>query len=177
MNTGKLYLDREGFEKLCNEIKELERKIKNLGSDIEARSEKDMTENAVFEDLKIQKMLLQFQLKERREELERVVILEKKKEDGIVNIGSIVKVDIVSNNIGETCDVKLVGSLNPKTEIMEVSINSPLGKAIFEKKVNDVVSYNVEGVDFRVRIIGIKEEKNLKNEPKKEKCFELKKEY
>ena len=60
---------------------------------------------------------------------------------------------------------------------MEVSINSPLGKAIFEKKVNDVVSYNVEGVDFRARIIGIKEEKNLKNEPKKEKCFELKKEY
>lgn len=38
-------------------------------------------------------------------------------------------------------------------EVFEISINSPLGKAVYQRKVGDNVSYTVNGKVFNVTII------------------------
>ena len=53
----------------------------------------------------------------------------------------------LGNKVGECRTVKLIGSLNPNMEnkIREITINSPLGKAVYGSKVGDCVEYCVNG--------------------------------
>lgn len=63
----------------------------------------------------------------------------------LVEIGDILKLEIITANRSLSQTVKLVGEeeVNVENDVKEVSINSPLGSAIYGKNVGDVVEYFV----------------------------------
>ena len=80
---------------------------------------------------------------------------------------------IFSPEDNETIEFKLVGAvkshISDNDDIYEISINSPLGKSVYHKKVGDKVSYKVENEIFNIEIISKTSEKELKNEIQKKK--------
>jgi len=86
------------------------------------------------------------------------VIVEKQYDENVVNIGDIVEIiDVTANaqreGIGEYKFKLVAGNGNFDTEIPEISINSPVGKAVYNKNVGDTVSYKVENFKFDVQIL------------------------
>ena len=62
---------------------------------------------------------------------------------------------IYSESNVEEMFLKLVGGeANFRGDVPEISINSPLGKSIYQKKVGDRTSYQVNGRIFNVLIKG-----------------------
>lgn len=76
-------------------------------------------------------------------------------DNGTINIGDVVRIleKMGETILGETI-LKLVKN-NPDfdAEILEVSINSPLGESIYNKKVGDTVSYTVKGKTYNPTIL------------------------
>lgn len=94
---------------------------------------------------KIDKMLL---------EQPKIKIIEKEQlNENIVNIGDTIKLEIIYNKDDiETEIIKLTGKYIPNSD-MEISLNSPLGKAIFKKKIGSVNKYKVNNDVIEVKII------------------------
>ena len=77
-------------------------------------------------------------------------------EDNKVNINDIIKIRIMYSvdDIEEEL-IKLTGKYIPNTEakIQEISLNSPLGKAIYMKDIGSFTSYVVGDKEIKVEII------------------------
>ena len=62
---------------------------------------------------------------------------------------------------------KLVGATSPKFDIdsiMEITLNSPLGNAVYGKKVGETASYSVDGGNILVLIKDITKENTITND-------------
>lgn len=97
--------------------------------------------------------------------LSRIKIIEKHNDPDMIDIDDVVTADLVYDEDDiETLTFKLVGILSstkPTTE--EVSVNSPLGAAVYRKKVGDQCNYEVNGLTINVLIrdrVNIVEEDN-----------------
>lgn len=152
-----LYLDKEGYEKYLEEIEKIkeELRIVNAGRknafDAGAGDGWDCPE---FEDIERQSARLTGELNHRYKELSKIVIVEKHNKEDQIDIGDIVVVNMIfSEDDSEEMTFKLVGmSGNLNAEITEVSINSPLGMSIYEKKVGDTCVYKVGNNEVSVFI-------------------------
>ena len=110
-----------------------------------------------------------------KQKIENIEIIENIGNEELVDIGDIVVVEtIFSEDDTETNTFKLVGT-NPdfSKEIPEISINSPLGVAIYHKKVGEKSSYKVQDNIFNVEIKSKQSE--LEEEQTQEKGPVLKK--
>lgn len=144
-------MDRVGYERLLKEID----KAKETLSEIQLERTRHMelsTSEAIFDN----PILCTFENRERQAKWVLNKLLEKKAKAKIVEetssdsvaLGSVVTVSFMEET-DMTMTFKLC-STSPDTE--EVSIESPLGKAIYGHKVGDIVEYNVGESFFQVRI-------------------------
>lgn len=110
------------------------------------RSEYDREENALVSTIaRLQKELS-----------EMVVVDEKLIDESLVNIDDIVVVKMESNGEASVEKFELTGgipSVGRENEIQKISINAPLGKAIYKKKVGDTSSYVVGNRKFVITIM------------------------
>ena len=82
----------------------------------------------------------------------RIVIVEPTEtQDNIVDIGDTVTVRFFD---GEE-QFKLVESVHANSDIIEISLNSPLGRNIYQRELGYVGSYNVQDNTFDFVIAGI----------------------
>jgi len=136
----KFYLTKEGLEKIKKEYKDIlllkQEKI-HTDTPVAFHSEELDTEFVVFkEDLEL--------IEAREADLEYIlknaVLIEKptQKEQGQVGLGAKVLVDVN----GETDELILVGTLEANPIEGKISNESPVGKALFGKKVGDIVQLN-----------------------------------
>ena len=103
----------------------------------------------------MQERLARAKLNNLEADLERIVIIESNGDNDSVHVDSIVTLEIAANGTNpETCIVKLIASEINDWDL-EVSINGPLGQAIFSKKVDDEVSYEVNGTIYHAKILKI----------------------
>ena len=81
------------------------------------------------------------------------IVDDKDKKENLVNIGDKISINIkYSDDDIETEVITLTGNYIPNTtnEINEISLNSPVGNAVYKKKIGDTCSYSVNNRNFSV---------------------------
>ncbi len=150
-----IYLDQNGYNEFLRKIEELKEAIQanNMGrKDAFDASSGDGWDSPEFEELERTNMRLNGELRNMYESLNRVVIIQKHNNQEIVDIGDVILADMIfSPDDMEEMTFKLVGASGDfNAEIQEISINSPLGNAVYKKKIGDTCSYSVNNRNFSV---------------------------
>jgi len=111
-------------------------------------------DNFAYEQAIKKESSLLYELNKKKKGLAKIEIIKKNNNSNKVEIGSIVTIRIDD----EEEIYKLTGNTvsNLKLDIPTITLNSPLGKAIYHKKVNDNFSYKVEsniieGIIIKIR--------------------------
>ena len=135
-------LTAEGLKNLEEELAELQNvKRKEIAEKIKvARSYGDLSENSEYDDAKNEQAMLEARIATVEVTLKNAVIIdESNTSNEHVHLTSVVKVEYVSN--GRKVSFKILGSgsngINPREGV--ISDESPIGKALMERSVGDVV--------------------------------------
>lgn len=148
-----ILLTAEGFLKLENELNDLKENqrpevIKALK---EARALGDLSENAEYDAAKNEQARVEGRIKELEYKLEHSRVMDGNKDT--VSIGSTVSVKYVDDD--ETEEYKIVGSLEADPFQNKISNESPIGIAIFGKKVGDIIDVKSPNGSYQVQIVKI----------------------
>ena len=158
-DNKKIYLDEDGVEQYLAEIKELETKLAQIKKDKNS-SGKGKTQDGFYDNFDREQAsrdqdMLSSIIEQRKNDLKNIVIVNKRDEDGLVDLGDYVYVEVsLSESETQGKLIKLTGSLTPKAtdQVHELTINSPLGKAIYKKSVGAEVTYTVKGKNINAVI-------------------------
>jgi transcription elongation factor GreA len=151
----KIYLTAEGKQKLQVELQELEGPRR---SEIAARLKSaiemgDLSENADYHKAKEDQGFLEGKILEIKHTLDHAIIVDEKfKGQGKVVVGCNVTVQ-EDGSPPET--FFLVGSKEADPAQNKISHISPIGKALLDKQVGDVVRISTPGGDFSLEILEI----------------------
>jgi len=148
------YITPEGEAKLKAELEELkgpkrEELAQRLRSAIQMG---DLSENADYHKAKEDQGFLEGRIKELEAILRNAVIIEKKGSQGIVTIGSQVT---IQEQGAEPETYHLVGPTEADPRKGRISHESPIGRALMDKKVGDVAEAETPGGMIKFKIIKI----------------------
>ena len=149
----KILLTPEGYlalEEELNDLKENQRP-KVILAIKEARAQGDLSENAEYDTAKNEQGRIEARIKEIEYELEHSEIQEGSKD--VVSVGSKVIIKYVDD--GEEEEYKMVGSLEADAFENKISNESPIGHAIFGKKVGDILDVDSPNGSYKIEIIKI----------------------
>jgi transcription elongation factor GreA len=150
-------LTKEGYEEL---IKEMEDLINNKRKEIAERlrdaknSGGDLTENSEYEYAKNDQAFIEGRIEQINEILSNYIIIEKKENKGLVELG----VTVVVRDVDKKGDkeFKIVSSIESDPEKNKISDESPMGRALLNKKIGDEVLVKTPEDTKRLKIIKIK---------------------
>ena len=142
MAAKQIMLTAEDVKKYEEELEFLKtEKRKEIAEKIKvARSYGDLSENSEYDDAKNEQAILEARIATVEATLKNAVIIdESNTSNEHVHLTSVVKVEYVSN--GRQVSFKILGSgsngINPREGV--ISDESPIGKALMERSVGDVV--------------------------------------
>lgn len=131
MKAEALYLEQTEMEQLQQEIASINSR---LNKEVDEYRKAIAKEEEKFNEIN----RLREMLASKREDYERAVVIKKQLNDDIVDINDVVVADVN----GFEDQFKLVsGKVNIDAEIPEVSLNSPIGSAVYKKKVGERCFY------------------------------------
>lgn len=164
---NRIYLDQNGYEEYLGEINTLQQKLVQLSSERLNITRNDLREDESFEleEIKMKEAEVENQLIKQIEGLSRIIIIDKKIDDELIDINDIVTVNMqFVDEEPEEMMFKLVASNNPdiKAELTEISINSPLGQSVYQKRVGEQTSYKVKENTIHIDILA--KTKNLETQ-------------
>jgi len=153
MKPQKFVITQEGFDKLTQELKEL-REVKKpavLERLQKAREMGDLKENSEYHSAKeslrfIESRMIWIEIRVRNAD-----VVAKDANHSIISLGD----SVVLEQNGNTVDYQIVGELEADIANKKLSTNSPIGKAVFGKKVGDVVTVQIPAGDVTYKIIKI----------------------
>ena len=151
---GKTQLTLDGFEKLKLELQDLKDKkkpyaIARLGK---ARSMGDLSENSEYSAAKEELAFVEGRIQEVEQILRTVEVVENHTGGHTVGIGSTVSVEFKGNKE----IFQIVGEFEADPMNKKLSHTSPIGKALFDKKINDTVDIVIPAGKIKYKIIDIK---------------------
>ncbi len=130
-------LTQEGLDELK---KELEVLIAGRGPIAEkiksARQLGDLSENAEYQTAREEQDKLESRISEVDHIVKNAQIIKKPKTNGAVKLGSVVK---LKSTEGKTQEFQVVGTMEADPLHGKISDESPIGKAVMDKKVGDTV--------------------------------------
>ncbi len=152
-----VYLSPEQHEKLSSELNQLKMKdrrkaIKDIA---EAREHGDLSENAEYSAAKEKQALIERKIARLEETLSRSrVMTEDMMQSGIIHVGARVKI------IDVQTDEEIIYEIVPTTEFNTfdpdaVSADSPVGKALIGKRVDDIVEIQIPVGKISYRVVEI----------------------
>jgi transcription elongation factor GreA len=150
-------LTKEGYEEL---IKEKEDLINHKRKEIAERLKEaknsggDLTENSEYEYAKTEQAFIEGRIEQISEILSNYIIIEKKGSKGSVGLG--VTVVIRDEDKKKDKEFKIVSFIESDPEKNKISDESPMGKALLNKKVGDEVLVKTPKETKRLKIIKIK---------------------
>lgn len=160
MNNQKNYLTQEGYDKLVAELdylKNVEQK-KNIEALVSARSQGDLSENADYDTARDNQAKIAGRIKELEVYIKNSIIISKDSTSN--NLGKIVTIKFlneIEDGEKEIEDFEIVGSLQADPINGRISNESPLGKAVLDRKVGDKVYVKTESHnEFWVEILNIR---------------------
>lgn len=131
----KIILTQEGFQKLTSQLEDLKQKQARLIDQIEDVAQPDESgEDGLATQLKEELEVTNNQIDEISEALETSQVVSKKTDTQTVQIGCKVKVKI---NNKDTRDFFIVSHLESDPNVSKISDQSPIGKSLIGKKIND----------------------------------------
>jgi len=154
-NERKIYLTQAAYNEYLEKINKLRQEVSAIHEERKREVAVTPTEkysSIEMENLNRRERLLLEELGRLSKELGRIEIIETPVET--INLNDIVALTMMyDEKNSEDLTIKLVGSITDvSSEIPQVTINSPLGSAIYGKQVGEVSSYNVNGNDIQVYI-------------------------
>lgn len=155
MTRKEIHLTSEGFMELETELNILktEKRPQIIEAIKEARAQGDLSENADYDVARTQQSELESRIAELEYMLSNAKIIEKKNSNGVVDLGSTVLIEYVDDN--ETEEYQIVGSMEADPFENKISNESPIGKAIINKKVGDILSVESPTGNYTIKIIKI----------------------
>ncbi|MEW6087518.1 MAG: transcription elongation factor GreA [bacterium] len=156
MTKGKIYLSKEGYEKLRKELKYLQttrrREIsKEIGA---ARDHGDISENAEYDAAKEAQAFNEKRISELQDKFSRAQILDDSKiSNDEVLIGATVKLKDLDSN--EELEYTLVSEVEADFTEGRISISSPIGNNLLGLKKNDKVEIKVPAGILRYKVLNI----------------------
>lgn len=151
-------MDAEGYDQLISEIASLRKKLSDVSRE---RPDDyiigDWEDNAISSGymLKSQEITrIRYELENRLAKLPYIQIVEKLNNEELVDINDVVRVSYAqADNDERDFILRLVGKTpDMDSEIRQVSINSPMGQAIYGKPVGSSQTYMVGKNTFKVTI-------------------------
>lgn len=151
-------LTAEGMKKLEDELAFLQNeKRKEIAEKIKvARSFGDLSENSEYDDAKNEQAIMEARINTIEAILKTAVLIdESETSNERVHLTSVVKIEMLST--GRQVQYKIVGSgsneANPKEG--KISDESPIGAALMDKSVGDVVEVETPGGIVGIKILEI----------------------
>lgn len=157
---SKIYLDEKGYEQYLKEIDEIKEKIRKNSADIAEYQSDDAYgdgwhDNFAYEQAMIKERTLMYELDNKMKGLNNIEIVKTKNKTDYVDIGCVVEIQF--DNEEETEKYIISGGTTSKIDdtIPTITLNSPLGKAIYKKKINDIFTYEIDKKEYKGKIINI----------------------
>ena len=134
---GKYYLTKERLEELKQELETLktEKRLEVADRLKRAKEFGDLSENAEYAEAREEQNAVETRIFELEELLRRAVVIKKTEGSDRVEVGS--KVTVKKN--GAVSEYIIVGSNESKPEEGKISNESPIGRALLDKRVGDSV--------------------------------------
>lgn len=157
---SKIYLDEKGYNEYLKEIDAIKEKIKKNSSDITEYQSDDAYgdgwhDNFAYEQARNKENMLFHELEVKLKGLENIEIVKESGNKNEISINSVVSLKFEDSN--EIEKYLLTGSTISDTsnEVTSITLNSPLGKTIYKKKINDTFEYSVDDRIIRGTIVNI----------------------
>ena len=157
-----LLVDIDGFNQYyeeLNKLKDLSLSIASIGSESYADAVGDgWHDNFAFEDTMRESRKIASRINKMLEDEKNLKIVDKKRtSDDIIDIGDILMIKVIYDiDDIEEYTIKLTGKymINNDAKIKEVSLNSPIGRSIYLKSINDNdTHYYVNDKKISIKII------------------------
>lgn len=150
----KFYLTPEGLAKLQKEHAELKnvKRPKAVERLATARGLGDLSENAEYAAARDDLIFLDDRLAELEHILKNATKINQPKQNGIIQLGSKVVIEID----GEINEFTLVGTLEANPARHQISDESPIGQALMGKSVGETVDVKTPIVQYPCKILEIK---------------------
>lgn len=153
-----IVMDKDGYLAYWEGIKELENKLallREFKGKVAIHEGNAWHDNFSFEQAELEERMLMNEIARRKTIIENIIIVEKKTGNG-VELNDVIDLEISTDLKKTQMKIKLVTHLsNKKSEIKEVTISSPIGRAIYEKEIGESFSYNVHSKKITGKIINI----------------------
>lgn len=153
---GDIYLTREGYNKLMEELEYLKTtRRRELSKAIgEARAQGDISENAEYDAAKDAQGLNEKRIAELEEKLSSAQILDDTNmpKDEVL-IGA--KVKLKDLDTGEELEYTLVSEVEADYSLGKISVSSPVGKGLLNHKLNETVEIKIPAGILRYQILNI----------------------
>jgi len=145
-------LTQEGVDELKAELKGLIGQRTHVASRIkQARELGDLSENAEYQSAREEQDRLEARISELDHILRSVQIIKKPKNDGLVRLGSIVRL----KDGGKPLQYHIVGTIEADPSQGKISDESPIGKALLGKKVGDKAEIKTPANSSSYKIVEI----------------------
>ena len=153
---GRIYLSREGYEKLRKELEHLKKvKRREITRDIEyARSLGDLKENAEYHAAKEAQGLNEKKIHELENKLSSVELIENLNiSPDEIRIGA--KVHLLDKDTKEELEFTLVSSEESNSQEGLISVASPIGRALLGHRVGNILEIKIPAGILKYEVLQI----------------------
>ena len=157
MNEDKVYLTEEGLLEIEEELAYLKdvRRPEVIKALKDARALGDLSENADYDAARDEQAQIEGRILELEKLLENAHIIEKVNTD-VVGLGVTVKINYIDDE--EIEEYRIVGSIEADPSNNKISNESPLAKAIMNRKKGEICSVESPNGKYDVEIVDILKE-------------------
>lgn len=154
--NNQIELTKEGLEEIKAELKELaDVKLPAVIDRVaKAREHGDLAENAEYHSARDDQQLLQARIDELQNIVDNAVVVKNTKSQSKVGMGSSVTIKKVGSKKEMT--VYIVGEFEADPATNKISIGSPLGEALVNKRKGDLVVVKAPAGETKYEIVNIK---------------------
>ena len=159
-----ILVDKNGYQQYLDKIEELKQlSIDNLSTGTQAYNEAvgdGWHDNFAFEQTMIEDRNITAKINNLLKKKSQIkIVADDKLKKELINIGDVLILEIkYAEDDIERVKIKLTGNYYPNTnpyeDIEEITLNSPLGKAIYKKNINDKdINYVVQNRKIEIKVI------------------------
>ena len=149
-----LYLTQEGLDEIKKELDELKlvKRPEVISALKDARAQGDLSENAEYDAARTEQAIVEARIKDLEVMVENAVVITKADTDKVA-IGAKVTLQYIDDD--DTVEYSIVGSQEADPFENKISNESPIAKAILNKKAGDTVTVESPNGTYDVKIISI----------------------
>lgn len=156
-NVEKVYLDAKSKEVKEARIAELRLKLNELNAsrkDAFVAGASDGRDSADYQGVDQEAFRLENEIKELTSEIMNAIIVENQGVDDIVDVNDVIEIEMIYDDEDKEIEtIRLVGDISDMMQEVQVTLNSPLGQAIYLHHIGEDVYYMVNNNKIMVRIV------------------------